>query len=399
MGRLLLGAAMAFAFAALQTPARADVTAVSGVSMPAAVPLTGGAVQVRWTVQRTGPRTAGQPTTVRSAGAELWAGGQRVASFPGTLQRISAPAFGAPETLVFSETLTVPASAMRAVARANGPAQIRRTFTDEGTFPGIGPVGSAASGQAVFSAAGNAQGALSLRRIELAFEDGSRTGVFRTGAALRAVADISYTANGILEAEWRVARADGGGNFERSLGIVRQPLASAGQGRTRLVSPELPDDMTGLYEVRLVVRQPQLNFDLPRLRYYISAGDAARETGTLSLIGPDEKAPVTAATVFAWQPVSGAQAYQIEIFADKRKPGGTGPRTADTAPAFLLDVFDMETPLVAGKVVPASSSRARLNEASLQYLESGETYRWRVRAIDARGQVIAQSRLRFLSMP
>lgn len=397
MWRLIAGVTLALAL--LQGTAQADVNTVSGVSMPAAVPLTGGTVSVRWTVQRTGPNTGGQPSAVRSNGAELWAGGQLVASFPGTLQRTSTPAVGAPETLIFTESLTVPASAMRVIARANGPAQFRRTFTDTGNLAGVGPYGSAASGQALLSAAGNAQGALSLRRLELAFEDGSRTGVFQPGSMPRAVAEISYMSNGILEAEWRVARADGGGNFERSLGIVRQQLVSAGQGRTRIVSPELPDDMTGLYEVRLIVRQPQLNFDLPRLRYYISAGDTARDIGTLSLIGPDEKVAITEATVFAWQPVAGAQAYQIEIFADKRKPGAPETRTGEAAPEFLLGVFDLETPLVAGKVVPGSSARARLSDASLQYLESGETYRWRVRAIDARGQVMAQSSLRFLTVP
>jgi hypothetical protein len=165
------------------------------------------------------------------------------------------------------------------------------------------------------------------------------------------VAEIAYTSSGILEAEWRVARVEGGGNFERSLGIVRQQLSSAGRGQVRLVSPKLPDEMAGLYEVRLVVRRPVLNFDLPRLRYYISPEEGGRTLDEISLIGPDEGTRVTPATIFAWEPAAGAEAYQVEIFPIAPDGASAGTRAPASA-ELLLGAFDLDTPLVAGKLVP-----------------------------------------------
>lgn len=395
--RALLGAL--FVLALLGTRAEAEVTGVSAATLPAAVPATGGgAVSVNWTVQRLGPRTGGQPSTVRSAQAEIWAGGNRIAALPGLLQQVSNPPVGTPETLTFSETLMITPAIARQIARASGPALIVREFTDVGTAPGTGVFGSAASGNAALSVSGNAQGALSLRRIELSFEDGSRTGIFNTGAGPRVVAEIAYTSSGILEAEWRAARVEGSGNFERSLGIVRQQLSSAGRGQVRLVSPKLPDEMAGLYEVRLVVRRPVLNFDLPRLRYYISPEEGGRKLDEISLIGPDEGTRVTPATIFAWETAAGAEAYQVEIFSlapDGASAGTRAPASAE----LLLGAFDLDTPLVAGKLVPGAASRTKLSDISFARLEPGETYRWRVRAIDGGGRVIARSPLRFFKAP
>jgi hypothetical protein len=243
-------------------------------------------------------------------------------------------------------------------------------------------------------------GDLTINSIDLIFESGAKTQVVGQNAPLRAIAEIAYRANGLLQAEWRLVDSTSirGGAFERQLAIVRQQLTSGGNGRIRLVSPPLPTDSLGLHRIKLVVTEPDLTFSAPQMQYYVNptATETLERMLPVVTVLPVDGMPLNTDTRFHWHPVPGAAVYQVEIYsrADGQNPlGNLNPTPLIVAP------MDTDVILVSGKLVSGNQTATSLAGFSLGRLEQGTVYRWRVRAISPAGAVIGQSELRDILYP
>ncbi|NCC23349.1 MAG: hypothetical protein EOM26_12960, partial [Alphaproteobacteria bacterium] len=305
-------------FTLASAPAQADINTVapgpvaktiSAFELSASIPVT-------WTVTRT-ETVSRTVKTVSSANAEVVANGAVIGTIGGALQQSSGalvPGFS--ENLSFSETLVLPAHLIQRIAEAPaGSTVIRRTFTEN----------TSASGEIALRMTLGNTGPLAVNRIGLAFENDSRTEVLRQGEAIRAVADVTYRGNGTLRGEWRLVdpTAALGSGTGRILEVVRLPLVSSGEGRTRIVSPALPTDRSGLHLLSFSVTGTTAGFEIPVIRYFVLEPRADRlpDAPGMVALAPADNASLSLDTVFTWQPVPGAAAYQVSLF----DPGGTTP--------------------------------------------------------------------------
>ncbi len=289
-------------------------------------------------------------------------------------------------TFQFSELITIPRSLLFR-ARKQGFAELRysRTFTD---FPD----NTTTTATATLYLAGAAAGQLNIARVELRFDDGSRVRIASQGDAVRAQAYLNFSGTGQLDAVWEVARPESshGKAFFTPLRSLRQYLSAS--GNIVLQSPLLPTDTTGNYRVRLRIISPRTPFSVPELEYRIQPTPATatpRSTALLSVTEPPAGATLTAATVFRWQAVPGASAYQLELYEQ--------PLMDRTASDTGTPVGAARRPLT-GLVVPAGD-HARLSRLARSHLTPGGIYHWRVIAIGADGRVLAISDSRPLHIP
>lgn len=347
--------------------ARADVTDVSSsparVSIPAKGPAT---LSVTWPVVVNGG-AGGGTFNVTSVEAALRINGARVEALAGSLSRTVTLAAGEVRTLSFTETYTISPALARRISREDaGSVTIRRLFTD----------GAGTAFHEIPVAAGN-QGDLSVRRIELKFENDARTDIVRKGDVLRAVADVSFRSNGLLRGEWRIvdpsASLGGSSTGRRVLQVVRQQLVSSGEGRTRIVSPPLPTDVNGLYLLSFSVEDTDGTIEVPILRYFVLEGGESAAPTNMDILTPGDHASINEETLFSWNPLAGAQAYRVEIL-----------KAGDEMP-------------VAAKLVPGTDLKLSLSALSFEDLVSGQFYEWRVRAF-AGGKLIGQSERRSLKV-
>ncbi len=352
----------------------------------------GGTVKLNWRVERTAPTAFA--TTTNSPVVEIRINGSVIATFSNNLTRTTTNPFGTKETLNFSETITISASQARTIASTPGGATVTRTFTD------LGPPESA-TGQANLAVSG-AAGILSIRRIELSFDNGGKTRVVEENDTLRAIAEVSFGANGTLKAEWRLIDNINirGAGSEKRLAVVRIPLRSSGQGQTRIVSPPLPTRTQGLQQIRLVILDPDIGSEFPTLKYYVNPpsidGQAPRTAiRNVEVNSPLQGTPLTPATVFSWLSVSGAVAYQVEIFTNEGGQIGFNNNPSD----LLVSPIDTNLKLVTGKVVPEGMIKVNLAEFNLRHLLHNQSYKWRIRAIGQGGTVIARSGLNDIIYP
>lgn len=369
-------------FASLATVsslAQADINSVT--ASPSSVSIqanTGGSVNVTWQVNRTETDVARifHTRTVSSPSALLQINGATIATLAGNLSTTSTLQGGisASETVSLSESYSLNAALARQVARsAAGSVRLVRTFDDT---PNMTPVSAAVS---VF-ARGTATGPLSVRRINLAFENNARTDVVYQGDSIHAIADVAFNSSGILKGEWRIVdpTASLGAGGGRVLRVVRQNLVSSGQGRTGIVSPALPTDTKGLYLVSFVVEDANTNFDMPILRYFVldkQEATMATAPASMATLSPAMGSALNQDTVFSWQAVQGALAYQIELF----NPGQNTP--------------------ITGKLVTAAQQQLSLQAFSFDWLQSGQPYDWRVRAFGVGGKLLAQSEMQLIYLP
>lgn len=247
---------------------------------------------------------------------------------------------------------------------------MRRTFTDTQT--------TANGSIQVFASAG-ATGDLSLRRIELSFDNNARTSVIKKGEEIRAIADVSFNSNGLLKGEWRIMEpgnstgvVNGRG---RVLQVIRQQLVSSGQGRKKIISPVLPSKTNGLHIVSFVATDTTDSIPFPVIRYYVLDGTIHEIPESLTVNMPADNVIIRTDTVFTWKMIDGAAAYRLEIY----HPGEDDP--------------------ISGKAVPSTDLKLSLASPSLEKLSSGHIYDWRIRAYNADGVPVAQSALKSLYMP
>jgi len=381
----LLRHGLATAFLAALTfvtpAAHADLNSVTVSPTSVSIGTNGGSVALTWTATRTGPAGGGGFTT-SSPSATIVQGGAILQTSVNLFTSTTTIAAGSTQVLTFTETISIPAFVARRIARGGGPATINRTFTDNS----VGVI----TQRVQLSLNTGAAGAISVRRIDLAFDDGNRTRVIARGSPLRAIANLRFQGGGIFAGEWRVSVQDGvrGSGFERRLAIIRQPLSGAGNGATRLVSPPLPVNRPGLYQVRLVPDNSTTGLTIPTIRYYVTPDDLTRAP-ELKVSAPPVGSLLTADTRFAWTPVPRAAAYQIEIFETNSGPSSSDPN------ARLLVGSDGLTPLT-GRVVPGNATEASIADLTMRHIPPGSAYRWRIRALGPAGEVLAISAFRQL---
>lgn len=344
-------------------PARADVTGVTATPSTASVTqLAGATLNITWNVARTevGGDGAGGPILrlVSSPSASLRLNGTSVATVAGTLSQNSGSLRDTDTEVVnISETLTLTPAQLKLLQ--GGTATIQRTFSDTQT---------SGSGTVTLNVTFPPSTDLDLTRIEMSFENDSRSEVVNEGDMLRAVAEVNFRHNGLLRGEWRLVEpaASLGGGTGRVLGIVREQLISSGQGTKRIVSPPLPTDQNGLYLLSFVVSDTDANIATPIIRYFVLEGRDDVAPMNIKTLGPANGVKLDTATIFSWNPLTGADAYELEILET-----------------------DGEEP-IAGKLVPAKDHKLSLSDMTIGHLTSGQMYEWRIRALSG-GKVIGVS--------
>ncbi len=349
------------------TVVNADINSVTASPASVTVPLgQASPVTLSWRVNRTETDTSGPgPFTrlVSSPSAALVINGVTVANVGGSLSTTSVLLSGATSTVTLTESFTLNPSQLRLLAdSAAGSARIERSFTDTQTT---------ASGVVSVYAGSGSTGELTVRRIDLAFQNASRSEVIKQNESLFAVADIAFSSSGVLRGEWRIVDPSTslGSQSGRVLQVVRQSLLSAGQGRTRITSPKLPTERSGLHLLAFAVEQDGTQLEIPVLRYFVieDSGKTIIDPIPITTLSPVTGALLNEQTVFAWQPVAMATAYQVEIFAMG------------------------ESQALTGKLVPATEQQLSLSAMSLDWLQSNTQYQWQVRALDDQGQLLAIS--------
>ncbi len=371
-GRKILLSAVALGMVAAAPPAGAVVFAVSPQPGQRTVALGSPAsVSVAWRVERqfsAGGVPAGD--TVSSAAGAFHAG-SATGPLLGTVPRLlsqTRPVSGALTVFTFREAVTVPA---RVIHRAHrlGFSQVVyvRTFDD-----GFG----AATGTVTLPVTGSGGAAFSVARVALSFADGSVLQVVEPGAPLAVQARLTVTGSGLLRAVWEVAdpASTAGRPVYRVVRTVRRHLT--GTGVQALPGPPLPTGARGGYRVRLRITQPRPGFEPPELAYFVSGGRGGA-LRSLPLVRPAPGVTLGPETRFAWRAVPGAAAYRLD----------------------LLDATRQGARPVTGVVVPGERSEAVLSAATRGHLVPGRRYRWRVRAIDGQGRMVAESEIRELRVP
>lgn len=349
----------------------AGVTNVTAIPGAVTVPVTGSAaLRLNWQVSRI---EQGANATTSSPAALLQIQGSTIASLGSTLTRTTAlPSVGLTETLRFSETLVISAALTRLIAESPaGSVRIVRTFHDQQQNAPVTESIPVSAGQ-------NSSSELSVRRIDLSFDSKARNDVIQRGEHLRAIVDIAFRSSGVLRAEWRLIdpSASLGQATGRILQVVQKNLVSSGEGRTRIISPPLPSQQTGLYLLAFTVQQNN-QIDTPILRYFVldKKRDQLTELSDIKTTSPVNRALLTQDTQFAWQPIENAYAYQVAIF-----------NKGDTVP-------------VSGKLVTSQQSQLSLSDFSRDWLLPGYEYSWQVRAFDQQGNLIARSSTSHLILP
>ena len=253
-----------------------------------------------------------------------------------------------------------------------------RQFTD---FPD----NSNQSGSVVFTiTGGSAASELTIRRAEMEFDDGRISEIIETNSTLKAHAILSYNGTGLLDYSWEVASPPStqGQAIFVTLTTRRQYLL-AGQNVV-LQSPNLPTSREGEYLVRLRINQPVANFNLPILRYAVNKNGGSPLSGTtisiLNIVQPASEVFLTPDTLFAWQAIPTAVAYQLEIY---------------TRPVRDNELVNNQSQLpVTGVVVPAATTQLRISALPRAHLVAGHSYYWRIIALTEAGQLTARSDFR-----
>lgn len=377
------------------------VTASPSVeSLPAA--RTTPTFTLRWQLVKTAPLTA---PIFSPSGAFSTPGGLPLGTNAATLIDSGPIPAGVPTTSTVVERLRIPPNVVRN-AQAAGATTIvyTRTFQESGgaSTPGTATVR--------FQLVGGLGGPFEITFFRLHFENDSALQVVEPDAApLHAIADVSYSGHGVIDAVWEVSdsglsRTGGAVTSFRRLRRERRRLDAG--GRAHLRSPALPTGQAGLQLVRLRFVSPDTAFELPTIRYFVLGGNVPGMDLAplpLALGTPLELAALTETTQFSWEPVSGTSAYQIEFFAPHEVQANEYPPDAVLESSEDRQVILSEDPppdqLVTGVVVRPEQNRITLPPYVRQQLAAGQQYSWRVRALMADGSVLAESPSRQVRVP
>ena len=327
-----------------------------------------------WSVRLVAPpgvtRVVVLPTTVTSTQATVSTpGGQvlQVVPLPLTVHltgvATSAVQGSAPETFRLA-----PAAVAAAQKAGVNTLVLARTFSAGAPYVVTATVS--------ISLGGSGSGPLTLSRVALHFDDRTLVRVLRPGESAVAIAEITYSGNGVFSGLWEVAAPPStqGEPVFVPLGAANSNLTAG--GLTEVTSPALPSTVAGTYYVRFRVRSPVVSFQSLVLRYAVEQGPAIPP---IVVTGPEAHATFKPDTRFSWQPAPGAISYRLEFYA------------ADASP-------DYEPPL-SGEWLPAERRDSVLSALAQTHLANGRGYRWRIVAFDGDGQVVARSSLYEIRTP
>jgi hypothetical protein len=288
------------------------------------------------------------------------------------------------------ERLQIPRSVFFGV-RKNSSTQLQytRTFVDEsgGSTPSI-------TATVIFQVTNSSSGVLSVSQIDLRFSTNNLTAVVRVNETLSAYAKISHAGSGIFDAVWEIATpaSTSGTPVFTTIATVRKLLAA---GRNVFIeSPSLPTNLTGNYLLRLRTQSPDTDFNILQLRYTVlPTNKPVVAVKKLYLINPINNSVVTGDTIFNWEPIKEAVAYQLEIVA------------ADSVELPVLNYSSPSSsdstekkPVSAGVLMSSEQQVSKLTKLVLEHLKSGRAYQWRTIAIDNNGNIIGKSEYRLIKI-
>lgn len=362
----------------LASMAKAQIGAVAGGNTPSQVAITAtGHSLINWSIVDNVANPG--PTGVSSAIGTFFAPDNSIlgtVNIP--LQASRNVQVSGATTFIINEPLTIPQSVIRqAQKKGFGSFAYVRQFTDS-------PDNTTQSGVVTFTiSGGGAVGELSVRRVAMEYDDGRISEVLAPHSELHARAVVSYNGTGLLEYSWEVASPPSTQGQPVFVPLVSRKQFLLAGDQVVLQTPRLPTGHNGDYLVRLRIDKPVPNFDLPLLRYAInSSGQSRPETriASLQVARPAPDAVLAPDTLFAWQPVTDASAYQLELYTrpvrDRNLPGG-----------------EQQSP-VTGVLVPAAKTQLTVGSLSRAHLLPSSTYYWRVVAVSDQGQIIARSDFR-----
>lgn len=279
-------------------------------------------------------------------------------------------------TLNIRESLVIPQTVARR-AQQLGFSQVLflRTFTDT-------PDATTATSVLLIDLAGaSSAGQIQIDRVQMQFSNGKRVTSLSAESELQAEALLRYRGSGMIEYSWEIASPPSTqGQIFYTPMVSRKQFVLAGS-EIKLQSPILPSSRNGLYFVRLKLNNPNPNFELPILRYTV-VPQTSEQPKSLLVGSPPQDAVLSTQTQFSWQAVSGAKVYQVEVFLEQPND------TAHSSKQLIRPV--------TGTQVPATKEQLSFNAISLAHLRTGQTYYWRVIAVDQAGKVLAISKSRQL---
>lgn len=385
--KLRIPALLAATLAALSvaTPrAEAIINQVSASPAQAKIAAVGSAsISVDWQVRRVvvDPPV---PGTISSPNLQVLIDGAVVATLPRALSQ-KAAGTQSTEMLRLRETVQIPQALVYRSVKESGSLTIRRIFFDsaDGTYE---------DGRLLVTPSGGAASELSVQRVELSFDDDTRSRVLPKDEELRVVAEVKTSGVGLLNVQWEIASpaTTAGTPVFRPFALVRQGVG--GGGRTVITSPPLPTAEEGTHLVRLRVMEPDLDYTTPTLQYYVTAkrvAGAAAARRDILLTGPRPGEPLSAETRFSWSAVPGSDAYQLLFF--------TAP--AGSAKEIPAKEIPADASTLAGVFVAGGSTETTLEAATLEHLPAGGRFLWKVIAIDGNGAIIGASAAREIHKP
>jgi hypothetical protein len=354
------------------------------------------AVTVNWNVERVSIDLP-NPGTISSSKVQVFIDGVAVGSLSRSLSQ-STKGEAPTEVLRLREVIQIPQAMVYRAVKEGSTLTLRRFFTDSAD-------NTTEDGQFEVTPSSEGSVALSIQRLELTFDDNTRSRVLPKGSELRVVADINTSGVGLLQAQWEVATAasTAGAPMFHPLALVRQGVGAG--GRAVLTSPPLPTGEEGTHLVRLRMIEPGLGFDTPTLQYYVTPKTPPAPLAALRdilLTGPRPGAPLTEETRFSWNALPGADAYQLSIFAAPAGPAeplDPARDTQATAEQMTAKAVPAGEPAAAGIFVPGGQTSANLEAFTLAQLPGGKRYLWMVTAIDANGAIIGTSPAREIHKP
>ena len=214
----------------------------------------------------------------------------------------------------------------------------------------------------------------------------------RSNSRLRAVARVRFTGTGLLQASWRIATPTStpGNEIFRPLRLERRQLT--GNGEVELISPPLPTTIQGQYLVALVVEEPGLGFDTPRLTYAIlPPGAPLAEAAPQSILvsAPAAEGALAPGAKIKWSPSPAVAVYRILLLDPAGEP--LAPPQEDLQYGAAVRPAT-EGEVVAGFYMPGTATEAVLPALVASRLTPGQRYLLQIQALDGAGAPIAESR-------
>ncbi|MBI4255390.1 MAG: hypothetical protein HY616_09980 [Candidatus Rokubacteria bacterium] len=324
------------------------------------------------------------------------------------------------ENLIISSTVTQKALAQRV-----------ETFFYCRNFSNIIVGGTPAAATVTCKQGSSAYAAFSIGRVELYFENRRREITVRTGTPnLKVLADVAYNGSGLLRAVWEVAEAQFSGAEtgtvsappSRFTGQSDQNLsASAGNFRTLAVINQfvsygdrvlltlpggvpLPTTAPGAYDVNLRFVEPPVPFAIPVARYFVQSGDHPLRISLIGTQMPLDNAVLAPRPFdFRWDGAPGVSVYRLDVYPQEVPSGPSLPgliQSPATSPTSDSNVFNRGPREGAGArgvvsvEIPAQVTSFTLRPSQLAKLVPGGSYAWRIRGLDQKSNIVAESPMR-----